>query len=76
MAVMRTFFRDLCVFRHAPKKIVNLDFSDTFQALDTVISTRQPLVWMTELHETEKRLTSNSSARMALERFFLKIIPI
>jgi DNA polymerase III subunit delta' len=76
LAVMRTFFRDLCVFRHAPKKIVNLDFSDTFQALDAVLSTRQPLAWMTELHETEKRLTSNSSTRMTLERFFLKIIPI
>jgi DNA polymerase III subunit delta' len=76
LAVMRTFFRDLCVFRNAPKKIVNLDFSDTFQTLDGVITTRQHLDWMTELHETEKRLTSNSSARMTLERFFLKIIAI
>lgn len=76
LAVMRTFFRDLWVFGHAPEKIVNLDFFEFFQDINTRAGDRPFLTWMTDLHETERRLASNSSARMALDRFFLKLIQI
>lgn len=76
LAVMRTFFRDLCVFRHAPEKIVNLDFSAVFQDIDRQVNEEICLAWMTAFHETEQRLASNSSVRMALERFFLRMIQI
>jgi DNA polymerase III subunit delta' len=74
LAVMRAFFRDLWVFGHAPEKIVNLDFFDFFQDINTRANDRPFLTWMADLHETERRLLSNSSARMALDRFFLKLI--
>ncbi len=74
LAIMRTFFRDMCVFRHAPKKIVNLDFFDIFQDIGQQIDDRQCLMWMTVLHETEHRLASNSSVRMTMDRFFLHMI--
>lgn len=76
LAVMRMVFRDLCVFRHAPEKILNLDCSDQFQKLVPVLCDKQTLFWMDELHETEKRLASNSAIRMTLDRFFLKLIHI
>ncbi|MCF8112623.1 MAG: DNA polymerase III subunit delta' [Desulfotignum sp.] len=76
LAVMRAFFRDLCIVRYAPEKIVNLDFLDTFQDIGSQVSDRQCLFWMTTLHETEKRLTSNSSVRMTMDRFLLKMIHI
>ncbi len=76
LAVMRTFFRDLCVFRHAPDKILNRDCSDQFQKLAPDFNDKQALFWMDELHETEKRLASNSAIRMTLDRFFLKLIHI
>ena len=76
LAVMRTFFRDLCVFRHAPEKIVNLDFSAVFQDIVRQINQEHCLAWMTAFHETEQRLASNSSVRMTLDRFFLRMIQI
>ncbi len=76
LAVMRTFFRDLCVFRHAPEKIVNLDFSAVFQDIDRQTKEEHCLTWMTAFHETEQRLASNSSVRMTLDRFFLHMIQI
>ncbi len=76
LAVMRTFFRDLCVFRHAPEKIVNLDFSAVFEDIVPHIEDSQCLTWMTALHETEQRMDSNSSVRMALDQFFLRITQI
>ncbi|MEX1299744.1 MAG: DNA polymerase III subunit delta', partial [Desulfotignum sp.] len=76
LAIMRTFFRDLCVVRHAPEKLVNTDCSDRFRQLSGYINDTDALLWMDELHETEKRLFSNSSIRMTLDRFFLKLTDI
>jgi DNA polymerase-3 subunit delta' len=76
LAIMRTFFRDLCVVRHAPEKLLNTDCSDRFRQLSGYINDTDTLLWMDELHETEKRLFSNSSIRMTLDRFFLKLTDI
>ncbi len=73
LAIMRTFFRDLCVVRHAPEKLLNIDCSDRFRQLSGYVNDTDALLWMDELHETEKRLFSNSSIRMTLDRFFLKL---
>ncbi|MDT8379213.1 MAG: DNA polymerase III subunit delta' [Desulfotignum sp.] len=73
LAILRTVFRDLCVIRHAPEKLLNIDFIDRFQTLQPSINDKNTLLWMDELHETEKRLASNSSIRMTFDRFFLKL---
>ena len=73
LAIMRTFFRDLCVIRHDPEKILNSDCSERFRQLSGYLNYTDVLLWMDELHETEKRLFSNSSIRMTLDRFFLKL---
>jgi DNA polymerase-3 subunit delta' len=73
LAVMKTVFRDLCVIRHAPDKLLNIDCIDSFRDLCPSINDKNTLFWMDELHETEKRLTSNSSIRMTFDRFFLKL---
>jgi len=76
LAVMRTFFRDLCVCRHVPEKTINLDFSAVFQDIVRQVTEEHCLRWMTAFHETEQRLASNSSVRMTLDRFFLRMIQI
>jgi DNA polymerase III subunit delta' len=76
LAVMRSFFRDLCVFKHAPEKILNLDFLDIFEDIGWQVDDKQCLTWLTAVHETEKRLASNSSVRMTMDRFFLTVIHI
>ncbi|WP_321495855.1 DNA polymerase III subunit delta' [uncultured Desulfobacter sp.] len=73
MAVLRTVFRDFCVLKYMPDKIVNLDFLSVFKDISGMHSYSQFLTWMTLFHETEKRLESNSGARLTLDRFFLSL---
>ena len=73
MAVIRTVFRDLCIIKYMPDKIVNLDFSSAFQDISVMHSYSRILTWMTLFHETEKRLESNSGTRLTLDRFFLSL---
>ena len=73
IAIMKTFFRDLVIFKFHPKKIVNLDFSEFFIDIGQRIEPKKMDEWIKELYETEKRLTSNSTLRLTLDRFFLKI---
>ncbi len=74
IAIMKTFFRDLMIFKVHPKKIVNLDFFDTFADINRMVRSNKFLEWTKDLYETEKRLTSNCSPRLTLDRFFLKIV--
>jgi DNA polymerase-3 subunit delta' len=74
MAIMKTFFRDLIIFEFHPKKIVNLDFFDVFTDIGKKIETRTMNQWLKALYETEKRLTSNSTPRLTLDKFFLNIV--
>ena len=73
MTVLRTVFRDLCILKYMPDKIVNLDFLSAFQDINRMHSYARMLAWMTLFHETEKRLESNSGTRLTLDRFFLSL---
>ncbi|MBU1343632.1 MAG: DNA polymerase III subunit delta' [Proteobacteria bacterium] len=72
-SIMTTFFRDLMIFKLHPKKIVNLDFFDTFTDINQVVPSHKFFDWVKELYETQKRIASNSTLRLTLDRFFLKI---
>ncbi len=74
LAIMKTFLRDLMIFKHHPKKIVNLDFFDTFADINETIISNIFCEWIKDLYETEKRLKSNSTLRLTLDKFFLKIV--
>ncbi|WP_320044807.1 DNA polymerase III subunit delta' [uncultured Desulfobacter sp.] len=73
MAVIRTVFRDFCILKYMPDKIVNLDFLSAFKDISIMHSYARMLKWMTLFHETEKRLESNSGTRLTLDRFFLSL---
>lgn len=74
ITVMKLFLRDLFVFQFNREKIVNLDFSDVFTDISKRIEIKRIGLWIKELYETEKRLTANSSLRLTLDRFFLKMV--
>ncbi len=76
MAIIRTLLRDLCLFPYTPEKIVNLDFFDIIKDISSRYDDNTFLGWTKELHETEKRLASNSSIRLTLDQFFLKLTSI
>ncbi|WP_287125726.1 DNA polymerase III subunit delta' [Desulfobacter sp.] len=73
MAIIRTVFRDFCILKYMPDKIVNLDFLSVFKDISKMHSYSRILTWITLFHETEKRLASNSGTRLTLDRFFLSL---
>ncbi len=74
IAIMKTFFRDLMIFKLHPKKIVNLDFFNTIIDISQIVETKKFGEWIKYLYETERRLASNCTLRLTLDRFFLKIV--
>jgi DNA polymerase-3 subunit delta' len=79
MSILKTFFRDLMIFTLHPEKIVNLDFFDAFADINKkyphkMTSSHLFFEWLEDLYEMEKRLAANSGLRLALDRFFLKIV--
>jgi DNA polymerase-3 subunit delta' len=73
LAIIRMVLRDLCVYKYSPDQIVNLDFSDAFKDISQMHVYNTFLEWIKDLEETERRLASNSSIRLTLDRFFLKL---
>ncbi len=73
LGIIQTFFRDLIVFKWSPKKIINLDFFDVYAEINQQVVPDVFPQWLTTFYETEKRLQSNSSLRLSLDRFFLKL---
>jgi DNA polymerase-3 subunit delta' len=74
LGIMKTFFRDLMIFKHHPKKIVNHDFFDIFAEINRTITSDIFCEWIKDLYKTEKRVASNSTLRLTLDKFFLKIV--
>ncbi|MCP3873219.1 MAG: DNA polymerase III subunit delta' [Desulfobacteraceae bacterium] len=73
MAILKTFLRDLMIFKHHSKKIVNLDFFDTFTDISQKVPSNKFSEWIKAVFEMEKRLESNCTLRLTLDNFFLKI---
>ncbi len=73
--ILRTFFRDLSVFRHAPQDIINTDFFDSFEDICAKRPYNDHLDWIKGLFEAQRKIEANASARLTLERFFLQLPP-
>ena len=73
IAIMKTFFRDLMIFKYNQEQIVNLDFFDTLKNINLKVKSFFFPQWLEDLFEVQKRIASNSSPRLVLDSFFLKI---
>ena len=73
LTIIKMVLRDLCIFKYSPERIVNLDFFDAFKDINQMHVYSTFPEWIKQLHETEQRLKSNSSIRLTLDRFFLKL---
>lgn len=72
--ILQTFFRDLVMFDIYPEKIVNLDFFDTFKDISQMTNLNIRRQWLRHFFQTEKLISSNSTLRLTIDRFFLKIV--
>lgn len=73
-SILQTFFRDLVIFGIHPEKIVNLDFFDTFKDIRQITTLNIRRQWLRHFFRTEKLISSNSTLRLTIDRFFLKIV--
>jgi len=72
MVVIRTWLRDLAVYRFSPEQIVNRDHADGLQKICGCLPLEKGLSLIEELHGVEKKLQANTIPRLTLESFFLK----
>lgn len=73
LRIIRTFFRDMLIFRFQPDKMVNRDFFDSFTDICEKYPYNKQLDWMKHLFETQRQIEANASVRLALEVFFLQL---
>ena len=73
IAIMKTFFRDLMIFKYNRQQLVNIDFADIIQNINFKIKSNVFSKWLENLFEIEKKITANSSPKLALDNFFLLV---
>lgn len=72
--IIKTWLRDLAVYRYNPEKIINSDFFPLLKNITAWVSVQKVISWFRELYAAESRIESNTSIRLTLECFFLKLI--
>ena len=60
-------------FDNIKNQLVNLDFSDTLKKISHMGKSCMFAGWLEKLFEAQKKIASNSTPRLALDSFFLKI---
>ncbi len=73
MAVIRTWIRDIALFRFNPGAVINVDFSNLLKSLTEHLGLEKPFLWIKALHDTEKKMRANTVPRVTLEDFLLKL---
>lgn len=74
IAIMKTFIRDLLIFKHDNEQLINLDFSESLKEMHTMVRSSILIKWLEYLFEAEKKIASNSHPRLVMDSCFLKII--
>ena len=74
LAVIRSFLRDLAVIGYTEKNLVNTDCFSTLSRIAEKTQVSGILSWMGKLHETERKIESNATSRLVLEKFFTEIL--
>ena len=73
LVVIRTFIRDLAVFRFNPKAVANADQIPLIQQCIPKVSFNSTVQWIKSLHDVEKKFSSHANARLTFEVFFLEM---
>lgn len=75
LTILESLLRDIVVFNHNPRIIINLDFQTLIGRTAPCISTRQALGWIDELARVRKKIKANAGVRLTLEAFLFTLMP-
>jgi len=73
IAILKTWFRDLLVFKHAPDKLINRDMQALVQQAARLETAESLLKKLNALDTVSRRLTGSANIRLCLEALLLKL---
>ncbi len=74
LMILGSFFRDMGIYREYPEGLIHRDRISFFVRADRKIPRKRVLGFLDLFHETEKRLASNASSQLTLERFCIGLV--
>ncbi len=72
--IIKTWLRDLAVYQYNSEEIINSDFFSLLKDITAWVPVHKVISWFRELCTVENKIKSNTSVRLTLEGFFLKMI--
>lgn len=73
LEVMKSWFRDLIVFKYNPGRILNKDLSDKIQNASKKMTIASLLSKMDDIHSAQKDIQANSNLRLTLEVLTMRL---
>jgi DNA polymerase-3 subunit delta' len=73
VSILKSWFRDLLVFKHAPGKIINRDLTDLVQMAAQKETSESLLKKLKALDTVSRRIEGNANVRLCLETLMLKL---
>ena len=73
LEVMQSWFRDVAIYRYAPRNIIHRDFDETIRRASRTGGTPSELSKMRSIHTLQRTLLTNANGRLALESLLLKL---
>jgi len=76
LALLKSWFRDLLVFKHTPDRLINRDMPDLVEKAAQAETSESLLKKLNALDTVSKRFPGNANARLCLETLLLKLARI
>ena len=73
VSILKSWFRDLIVFKHAPDRIINRDLADMVQAASQKETSESLLKKLKALDTVSRRVEGNANVRLSLEILMLEL---
>lgn len=71
--IMKTWFRDIAVCRHAPDRVINLDLKDALHKAASEITMELLIHHLQAIYTAESDLQANANPRLTLDRLMIEL---
>ncbi|MEA2062034.1 MAG: DNA polymerase III subunit delta' [Thermodesulfobacteriota bacterium] len=71
--IIRTWLRDIAVFRLSPDRVINKDATDLLKKAGAWFTPEKSVTLINDLYETEKKIQANTVPRLTLEAFLFRL---
>ncbi|MFO7884369.1 MAG: DNA polymerase III subunit delta' [Desulfobacteraceae bacterium] len=72
--IIRTWLRDIAVFRFSPDRVINKDVTDLLKKTSARFTPKKSVTLINDLYDAEKKIQANTVPRLTLEAFLFRLI--